>query len=83
MNSKRLAGKCAVITGSAGGIAIATALSFGREGANVVVVDIDQPGVEETAALVAAEGAGVKARVATSPPVQTCGGHFPKLPIFV
>jgi len=63
LNSKRLTGKCAVITGSAGGIAIATALSFAKEGASVVLVDIDQKGVEETAARVAQEGARVKACV--------------------
>jgi NAD(P)-dependent dehydrogenase (short-subunit alcohol dehydrogenase family) len=63
LNSKRLAGKCAVITGSAGGIAIATALSFAREGARIVLVDIDRKGVEETAARVAEEGARVKTSV--------------------
>jgi NAD(P)-dependent dehydrogenase (short-subunit alcohol dehydrogenase family) len=47
MTQKRLAGKNAVITGGAGGIAVATAISFADEGANVVVVDIDQVGVEK------------------------------------
>lgn len=63
MNSKRLTGKCAIITGSAGGIAIATALSFAREGARIVLIDIDRKGLEETADRVAEEGATVKSCV--------------------
>ena len=53
MTQKRLAGKNAVITGGAGGIAVATAISFADEGANVVVVDIDRAGVEKTANTIA------------------------------
>jgi len=61
--SKRLEGKCAIITGSAGGIAVATAHSFVEEGARVVVTDIDRAGVEKTAADLAKKGATVKALV--------------------
>jgi 3-oxoacyl-[acyl-carrier protein] reductase len=42
----RLAGKVSIITGAARGIGEATALKFAREGALVVVCDIDQPGVD-------------------------------------
>lgn len=55
-----LDGKCAIITGSAGGIAAAAADSFVAEGARVVLTDIDQAGVEKTAAGLAKKGAVVK-----------------------
>lgn len=56
MSSKRLEGKCALITGAAGGIAIATALAFADEGAHVAVSDLDAAGAEKTAEMVAAKG---------------------------
>ena len=40
-----LNGKVAFVTGAASGIGRATALAFAREGANVVVADIDQPAI--------------------------------------
>ena len=40
----RLEGRVAIITGAASGIGRATALRFAREGANVVIADIDQSG---------------------------------------
>jgi 3-oxoacyl-[acyl-carrier protein] reductase len=43
----RLAGKVAIITGAARGIGLATALKFAREGALVVVCDVDQAGVDD------------------------------------
>ena len=58
---KRLEGKCAVITGAAGGIAMASAVSFAREGAAVVVTDIDPKGVQKTAATAGETGGRVKA----------------------
>jgi 3-oxoacyl-[acyl-carrier protein] reductase len=44
----RLAGKVSIITGAARGIGQATALKFAREGATVVVCDLDLASVEET-----------------------------------
>jgi NAD(P)-dependent dehydrogenase (short-subunit alcohol dehydrogenase family) len=38
---KRLEGRTAIITGTSGGIGAATARRFAREGAQVVVADID------------------------------------------
>ena len=54
-----LRGKTAVVTGGASGIGRALALRFAREGANVVVADLDAPGMESVAA--EARGLGVKA----------------------
>ena len=46
--SGNLDGKVAFVTGAASGIGRATALAFAREGANVVVADIDQRGNQDT-----------------------------------
>lgn len=52
----KLQGKVAIVTGAASGIGRASAIAFAREGARVVVVDIDKPNGEETAAMIAALG---------------------------
>jgi NAD(P)-dependent dehydrogenase (short-subunit alcohol dehydrogenase family) len=44
--------KVAFVTGAANGIGRATALAFAREGANVVVADVSEPGNDETARLI-------------------------------
>lgn len=56
----RLAGRSAVVTGGAGGMGRAIALSLAGQGASVVVADIDVHGGEETVARV--EKAGGRAR---------------------
>jgi len=48
--------KTIIITGAASGIGRATALIFAREGANVVCADIDEKGVNDTAAAINAKG---------------------------
>jgi 3-oxoacyl-[acyl-carrier protein] reductase len=63
MGCKRLEGKRAVITGAAGGIARATALSFAAQGAIVSLADQDQAGVEKAVARVVSQGAKAKAFV--------------------
>jgi len=48
----RLAGKISIITGAGRGIGHATALKFAREGATVIVCDLDREGIEHTVAAV-------------------------------
>jgi len=63
----RLANKVAIITGSAGGMGHAAAELFAREGARVVVTDVDVSGGEETVRSIRAAGGTaifVKANVA-------------------
>ena len=62
MSEGRLAGRVAVVTGGAGGIGGASARRLAREGAHVVVVDVDGEHAEEVAAEVA--GLAVAADVA-------------------
>jgi 3(or 17)beta-hydroxysteroid dehydrogenase len=47
---ERVKGKVAIITGAAGGLGQAEALLLAREGAQVVVTDLDRTGIENTAA---------------------------------
>jgi NAD(P)-dependent dehydrogenase (short-subunit alcohol dehydrogenase family) len=62
----RLAGKSAIVTGAASGIGMATALRFGREGANVVCVDIqDQQETVAQASIAGVRVLAVRADVST------------------
>lgn len=51
----RLQGRRALVTGAAHGIGLACVQAFAREGADVVLTDIDVPGVEAAARALAAE----------------------------
>lgn len=56
----KFAGKVALVTGGSFGIGRATALAFARDGARVVVADIDAAGGEETvASIVALKGEAI------------------------
>lgn len=68
MSDGRLAGKVAVVTGGAGGIGGATARRLAREGARVVVIDVDGQRAEQVAAEVA--GMAVAADVAREDDVE-------------
>ena len=48
---KRYEGKVAVVTGAAGGLGRALALGYAREGAQLVLLDIEPNGLAETAAM--------------------------------
>jgi len=52
----RLEGKVAVITGAADGIGRATAILFAREGAKLVLADVNEQGLRESLSLVIKEG---------------------------
>lgn len=52
-----LQGQVAVVTGAASGIGRELALACAREGASVVLADVDEPGNRETAAMIAPLGA--------------------------
>jgi NAD(P)-dependent dehydrogenase (short-subunit alcohol dehydrogenase family) len=51
----RLKDETAIVTGTAGGIGRATALRLARDGARVLAVDVQQAGLDQTAALAATE----------------------------
>ena len=53
--SQLMAGKVALITGGASGIGRSTAVAFSREGAHVVIGDIDGEGAQQTVELIRAE----------------------------
>lgn len=54
--SGNFAGKVALITGATSGIGQATAMAFAQAGAKVVIADISEQGIQETARMI--EGAG-------------------------
>ena len=55
--AKRFADRRVLITGAAGGMGRAFAQAFAREGAGLILTDLEQSGLEETASLVRAVGA--------------------------
>jgi len=57
-----LAGKTALVTGAASGIGRASALAFARAGADLVVCDLNEAGLEETAGMIRGLGRRVLAR---------------------
>ena len=57
-----LRGKVALVTGAASGIGRETALAFARAGAELVVCDVNEPGLEETASAIRATGRTALAR---------------------
>ena len=55
--AKRFADRQVLITGAAGGMGRAFAQAFAREGAGLILTDLEQSGLEETGSLVRAVGA--------------------------
>jgi NAD(P)-dependent dehydrogenase (short-subunit alcohol dehydrogenase family) len=79
-------GKVALVTGAASGLGKATALKLARCGADLCLVDFNEAGLKETAALAEAEGAQVLSRQADlsdpeqcRPAVETAVAHFGRL----
>ena len=59
--------KVALVTGAGSGMGQATAIAFAQAGAKVVVVDIDDPSIQETVAAIKAlggEALGIRCDVA-------------------
>lgn len=61
MSEGRLAGRTAVVSGGASGIGLAVTTAFAREGARVVIADIDREGAAQAAAALADSGENVEA----------------------
>jgi 3-oxoacyl-[acyl-carrier protein] reductase len=59
----RLAGKSALVTGAASGFGAGIARLFAKEGAKVVLMDLNGPGAEEVAASIGPAAAGIKGDV--------------------
>lgn len=66
----RFAGKSVIVTGAASGIGLATAQTFAREGAKVVLADID--GQKAVKAAEALGGLGVKCDVSSEAEIRGC-----------
>jgi 3-oxoacyl-[acyl-carrier protein] reductase len=54
--SQRFAGRTAVITGASGGMGATLARRFAQEGARLVLVDLDEPGLRRTEAMLHEQG---------------------------
>lgn len=61
MDISRLDGKTALVTGAASGIGRETALAFARRGADLVICDIDEVGMQATADIAIGLGRAVEA----------------------
>jgi meso-butanediol dehydrogenase/(S,S)-butanediol dehydrogenase/diacetyl reductase len=62
MDSGRLEGKSAIITGAASGIGKATARLFAKEGAKLVLADVNEEALQEVAEQISTEGETAVAR---------------------
>ena len=86
----RLQDKVALITGGGSGIGRATALRFAREGACVVISDLDEAGVDETARMIAAAGGqalavagNVASRADAQKMVEAATSHYGRLDVLI
>lgn len=57
MSNQRFTDRAVVVTGAGGGLGRALSLGFAREGAHLILTDVDQKLMDQTAELVLAEGA--------------------------
>ena len=86
----RFAGQCAIITGAGGGVGRATAMRLAREGARVVLADVNLPGALEVQREIQAEGgdalaveADVRLADSVNAMVETARAHFGPVDILV
>jgi D-sorbitol dehydrogenase (acceptor) len=75
----RLAGKSALITGAARGIGAAFAAAYAREGATVVIGDIDVTRAERTAAAIGAAASAARLDVTDQRSIDEAIAHVEKL----
>jgi NAD(P)-dependent dehydrogenase (short-subunit alcohol dehydrogenase family) len=71
--NKLFEGKSVIVTGAAGGIGRASAIAFAREGASVLVADLNLDGCEETVKIISSNGdraTALKVDVSNSADVQ-------------
>lgn len=73
MASSEFTGKVVIITGAASGLGRATALAFAREGASIVLADIDEMGIKATVASAAALGCQAEAITTSIANAASCG----------
>lgn len=67
MSGLELAGKRVVVTGAAGGLGRAFAEAFAREGAKVIIADINLTGAEQTASAIGAAAVAAQVDVTSQP----------------
>ncbi|MDD6883710.1 MAG: SDR family oxidoreductase [Eubacteriales bacterium] len=86
----RFDGQCAIITGAGGGVGRATAMRLAREGARVVLADVNLPGALEVQREIQAEGgdalaveADVRLADSVNAMVETARAHFGPVDILV
>jgi 3-oxoacyl-[acyl-carrier protein] reductase len=88
--TKRFAGQVVLVTGAAGGLGRGYALGFAREGARLIVVDIEPKGLAETAAMIGALGtacASFQVDLAVESEIHACAAEvcrqYPRLDVLI
>ncbi len=74
LTPSNLKGKVAIVTGAAAGLGRATAITLAKAGAHITLVDINQDGLESTAADVRAQGSQALILCVNLADTQQCAG---------